>query len=640
MELPDGQNNTTHGSSRPQDRPRDRMSAQIQFWLSLAMLLGSVPVLGLTRKSLAGGVVYFIAAEVSAVLLNAHYVADQMTGEGINEAALYHIRYGLRHVAYGAYPRLVITGLSSLVGSTLVFGFFAFRPRLRSGKAGLVVALMLVGTSLCLNPSLQNLSLHLRGSSKQSDFYQFYRSPYITSSPGKAPLNLIYIYAEGFERTFFDENLFPGLISELRKLEAEGTSFTNIGQIKGTNWTMGGIVASLCGIPLITPAVMGGNSMSGMDTYLTGAMALSDLLKEKDYHLTFIGGANSSFAGKRDFLATHGFAEILGREELAPKLQDPTHLSHWGLYDESTLEFSLNKYRELAAGKGPFALFLLTLDTHYPNPVSPKVSSIKYGDGSNPMLNAIAASDSLIGEFVRDIRATPEARNTVIVIASDHFTMWSNPAVPLLNAGKRSNMFIVLDPKHQGRGKISTPGTMLDVGATIIPFLGWRGALGLGRDLLDEVVSLDERQKIQSPDRQAAWEDDIIRFWEFPRITDYIEFDPKTSRVAIGGRRFKVPVLIDLSDNLMTRLKFEFDASAKEQMLDQFIVVHELGDAFILITTKQRARLHMPEIRGPGEEWCIVIGRHGQRLNWLNAAGTKRLTKAEIERYIAKPDKP
>ena len=576
------------------------MTIQTEFVLSLALLSGSMPFLCRSKKSRAWGVAYFALAEISAVLLIAHYAANQIMGEGLNEAALYHLRFGLRHAAYWAYSGLVIIGLAALVGSSLLFGFIAFRPQLRANKTALAAAFLLVGASLCVNPGLQGFTLRGGRGEKQSDLYQYYKAPYIAGTPSHAPQNIVFIYAEGFERTFFDEGRFPGLIKELRKLEAEGLSFTEINQVKGAAWTMGGIVASQCGIPLITPArPMGGNAMSGMDAFLPSATALSDLLKEQDYYLSFIGGANSAFAGKKDFLATHSFDEILGREELAQHLKDPTLLTHWGLYDESTFAFSLKRYRELAAGKKPFALFLLTLDTHYPNPVSPKVSSIKYGDGSNPMLNAVAASDSLIGEFVRELRAAPGGRDTLIIIASDHFAMF-NPATPLLNAGKRRNLFLILDPRHQRQGMVGTPGTTLDIGATIIPYLGFKGALGLGRDLLDDGVSLDERRLIQSPDRQSAWEDDIMRFWGFPRITDHLEFDPKSTRIAINGRLFKAPMLIDLSDNLMTRFKFEFDASSDKQMLDQYIAEHAPGDPFILVTTRQRAKPLLPQITGPG----------------------------------------
>jgi hypothetical protein len=136
------------------------MTIKTEFFLSLALLSCSLTLLYPSMKSRAWGIACFVLAEISAVLLIAHHLADQMTCEGINEVALYHIRYGLRYAASGAYPELVVNGLLVLLGIILVFGCFAFWPRLRSGRTSLVVAPMLVWASLLLNPVPRNLSFH------------------------------------------------------------------------------------------------------------------------------------------------------------------------------------------------------------------------------------------------------------------------------------------------------------------------------------------------------------------------------------------------------------------------------------------------------------------------------------------------
>jgi hypothetical protein len=136
------------------------MTIKTEFFLLLALLSGSLTLLYRSRKSRAWGIACFVLADLSAILLLAHHLADQMTCESINEAVLYHIRYGLRHAAPGAYPEPVVTGLLVLLVSVLVFGCFAFWPRLRSGKTGLVIALMLVWAGLLLNPVPRYLSFH------------------------------------------------------------------------------------------------------------------------------------------------------------------------------------------------------------------------------------------------------------------------------------------------------------------------------------------------------------------------------------------------------------------------------------------------------------------------------------------------
>ena len=75
------------------------------------------------------------------------------------------------------------------------------------------------------------------------------------------------VILEQFEQTYTDENLFPGLTPNINKLKKQSVSFTNITSPKATNWTIAGMVASQCGIPLITNIEVA-NNMGGMDKFL------------------------------------------------------------------------------------------------------------------------------------------------------------------------------------------------------------------------------------------------------------------------------------------------------------------------------------------------------------------------------------
>ena len=84
----------------------------------------------------------------------------------------------------------------------------------------------------------------------------------------KNPKNIIFLYLEQFERTYMNEEIFPGLTPNLKRLEKDAISFTNISSPYATNWTIAGMVASQCGIPLLTP-IASENSMVGMDKFLS-----------------------------------------------------------------------------------------------------------------------------------------------------------------------------------------------------------------------------------------------------------------------------------------------------------------------------------------------------------------------------------
>ena len=59
------------------------------------------------------------------------------------------------------------------------------------------------------------------------DFDAFYSAPQFTSVDGNK-MNLVLLYAESFEQTYFDEALFPGLVTELRAFEDEVVRFSDI----------------------------------------------------------------------------------------------------------------------------------------------------------------------------------------------------------------------------------------------------------------------------------------------------------------------------------------------------------------------------------------------------------------------------
>ena len=67
------------------------------------------------------------------------------------------------------------------------------------------------------------------------------------------PYNLVYLYLESFEASFFDDEVFPGLVPNLKRLRTEAHDYTDVHDVG--DFTMGSFVASQCGIKLITPWV-------------------------------------------------------------------------------------------------------------------------------------------------------------------------------------------------------------------------------------------------------------------------------------------------------------------------------------------------------------------------------------------------
>lgn len=499
------------------------------------------------RRAVSGSLVYLL------LVSGLYVVSDYFTGAGLDESVFYHLQYGLDGAGFAEYKGLIAAATLLLLAT--VSAFFACnrtlkRPRQPASQRTAASAALLP-LAFAINPANADLAFAIRAriapvdQAVEQSFAAYNMIPEAAAT--RPPKNLLYVYVESLERTYLDETLFPGLAEGIRRLEASALSFTDIVQLPGTNWTVAGMTASQCGLPLVTSS--GGNAMGGMDEFLPGARCLGDLLRARGYRLSYMGGAKLEFAGKGKFYRTHGFDSVRGLDELAPAIQDPDYRNGWGLFDDSLFEMAEAHLEELAKVEEPFGLFLLTLDTHHPNGhPSKSCDGLTYGDGSNPILNAVRCSDHLVSRFVDRIRRSKLAKNTLIVIGSDHLAM-RNTATPLLERGERRNLLIVLDPS-QGSAprKIKRAGSTLDVGPTVLGLLGFDApALGLGRNLLRQAPTLV--QEFDDPSAKLDdWRSSIESMWEYPRLGKGILVDATRKLMRFGERVMELPALVTIGN--------------------------------------------------------------------------------------------
>ena len=192
-----------------------------------------------------------------ALLTRVYLVSDWFTGQGIDESVLYHLSVGLGGAGFTEY--LGVIGMAfGLLLLSLVFGsalwWLLRRPSTLSSRWGLAT-LPLVLAAWVVNPGSQSLTAvghHYVLSSPSGELPEAYAQP-ASLNPVEGvtrPKNLVLIYAESLERTYFDESVFPGLLPKLRQREKQGLNFTYIDQLPGMGWTVAGMVGSQCGVPL------------------------------------------------------------------------------------------------------------------------------------------------------------------------------------------------------------------------------------------------------------------------------------------------------------------------------------------------------------------------------------------------------
>lgn len=275
---------------------------------------------------------------------------------------------------------------------------------------------------------------YLSASAKIGSLYEDeYVSPEdVTISFPEKKRNLIYIFLESMETTFLSKELGGGvennLIPELYQLSQENLSFSHTDgpggffNPTGTTWTAGALIAATTGIHLQLPKGVDNNKYADyFEEFLPGAVGITDILHENGYKQMAMFGSDASFGGRREFFTQHGVDEIFDLYTARQRgLVSKNYYRWWGFEDKKLFEFAKTELTNLAEGEEPFAFYMLTADTHFPNGY---VCEDCGTDFEQQYENVIACSSKRVYEFVRWLQAQPFYENTTIVITGDHATM-------------------------------------------------------------------------------------------------------------------------------------------------------------------------------------------------------------------------
>jgi phosphoglycerol transferase len=501
---------------------------------------------------------HFVLGLVGVLSLWLFSASHEFSGEGINLAVIYHLSANLVGAGYGEFKFVIIRQVLLLLGGV---GFWIWACRKRTAvkavpRAGVLLLASWV-SFWALNPTVWAgvrlapvLMMKQERRQASGDWAVAHRKLGLAKPGqprGSPPIrNLVWVYAESLERTYFDEKLFPGLLPELKKLADEALDFTDIQSVEGTTWTIGGIAGSQCGLPLISGMKgLDTNDHGGIGNFFPGAYCLSDHLALLGYRLHFLGGADSNFAGKGLFFESHNFNEVGDLKSLRRWVGEPR--SSWGLYDDRIFEISRERFAELSGKGDPFALVTLTVDTHHPvGHATPSCQGLNYGDGSNRMLNSVHCADRLISDYVRHIRSRDTRGETLVVVSSDHLAM-PNAAYPLLNQGRRRDLLLAFAPGQSAR-RIDKVGATIDAGSTVLELMGHENPnIGLGKSLLGAEKTLVETQLGLSGANQwlVSRAEDFRGLWALPRFPKgELWVDPLRKRVAFDGVEFNFPLLM------------------------------------------------------------------------------------------------
>ena len=399
-----------------------------------------------------------------------------LQGEGFNDRFFYHFTFESLKIGLEAYPAMpALAGLYML--ACLITPWFFGKGNTETAKAPKwAVALSALVALLLFPPATSFASYVHEKMNADGNATRITREvrEVETVPLTQRPKNLILIYAESLEQTWFDETVFPGLMKELGPLRERAYEFTNTVQVDGTGWTMAGIVASQCSLPFNIQYLDGQEAHAGLaaiEEPFKNEICLGDILDAYGYETVFMGGATLSFAGKGAFLRANGFDEAYGFLELRDDVPEWwTYKSGWGLYDDTLIDLADKKVDELVAGDSPFLLSVLTVDTHQPAGHIPK-DCPPYAE-DNDILQAVHCNDKILGNFISGLLERDDLDDTMIVLFSDHLALRNTAWDRFTAQGDDRRLSWLVWDRELAPTKNAAKATHFDVTPTLLEMMG------------------------------------------------------------------------------------------------------------------------------------------------------------------------
>lgn len=307
--------------------------------------------------------------------------------------------------------------------------------------------------------------------------------------PPERPRNLIVIFLESMETNF------AKYTPEIVALEKANTNFPPGGvSVAGTGWTIAGITGKMCGIPLNMP--MGVDQYLGrLPTYLPNAKCLMDILADNGYKQLYSQGSSGDFTQKRFFWNVHGSVELHDLEYYKKIGKIPSdYFAFWGFEDRKLYGFVKEDLDSLSKTDKPFALYMLTVDTHQPEGFVDSLCVIALDKALETLPKALHCASRQLYEFIEWAKKQPWFDNTVISVMGDHtMQMLSAKAHVSLDDSLYWTNFIVnssvKDPVKE------RPYTSLDMFPTILEAMDFKiegRRLGLGKSLYSDSLTVLE----------------------------------------------------------------------------------------------------------------------------------------------------
>jgi phosphoglycerol transferase MdoB-like AlkP superfamily enzyme len=218
--------------------------------------------------------------------------------------------------------------------------------------------------------------------------------------------NIIFIIWESFTEKALQVNIdgkpvAPGFM----QLKKEGIYFSNC--YASGDRTDKGISAALSGYPALPKG-----SIVNYPDKTPKLPGLGELFLSSGYATGFYYGGEPEFANIKSYLTAQKFQQFITKEDFSESDMN----SKWGAHDDVVMKRIISDLPEM---KQPFFTAWLTLSSHEPFE-TPVTRVFKGNDQQTKFLNSLHYTDSVIFDFISELKKQNCWNNTLVIIAADH----------------------------------------------------------------------------------------------------------------------------------------------------------------------------------------------------------------------------
>ncbi len=429
--------------------------------------------------------------------VNTHILRNALLSVGLLSVVITWIETRIYHLLTERY---------GIKDSSLLKSCHSARSRVSSliRKHVLSIVSVIFTISLIICGTNTRVFAFMKADSTESEFIREY---YVRPDPSileflEQKRNLIYIFLESMENTYADPaaggTITECFIPELASLAEGEVNFSHSSGLggalsfPGTTWTAAAMVAQTAGIPV--KVSLEADTYGADGSFLPGAVAIGQILKEQGYTQVLLLGSDAEFHGRESYFTEHGDYEIIDTCALKEAGRLPQdYEAWWGFEDEKLFSFAREELTRLGKSGEPFNFTMLTADTHFPDGCPCRLCGDDFDD---QYANVLACSSRQVAAFVAWIREQPFYENTTVVISGDHLTMDASFMEEIDPQFTRTiyNCFInaAAVPVREKERQFGT----FDLFPTTLAALGVKiegGRLGLGTDLFSDRKTLTEQ---------------------------------------------------------------------------------------------------------------------------------------------------